>query len=445
MAVDAHDVTIRLTMNEHVSVLVLRLDALNPYAVRELVLRNCVLCEPAQLCTQISRCVRLRRLSCVGCALQPSRLVKLMLELQYLQHLELSLVEDSDVVVDSEIDRMRSIAPQMWGRHPVPQPPSPCRRLHEDLDRLETFTFTSEPPASVPFPYGSDRSLTFTNCAAVCANVRRDTPHDWWSCVELRQLELGRDRALILPSQLVTFAAGEFMAETPLQEARQLHSWQRVRELCILLLPEEPDILVYPKAGAVCRRLPPCWFPKQSSVRTLALACPNLRDLDVRVVTRGGFLRCSACNALNRALSFQEPSDEATRLPTSVARLTLSDVTYRVLLCIEHLPIENEHFQASLSRMTSLQHLCLLTSMLVSDAEALECVLDSAARSFQLKCVHIHYRRDTDLAEQRVTWLKRQQGEVHLLRGGPCFSCCSTATFIGLVKPVNRDCEADFN
>ncbi|KAL1477503.1 hypothetical protein MTO96_035685 [Rhipicephalus appendiculatus] len=114
-------------------------------------------------------------------------------------------------------------------------------------------------------------------------------------------------------------------------------------------------------------------------------------------------------------------------------------------LVLQHqdLPIDDEHFQANLSRMTSLQHLCLLTSMLVSDAEASECVRDTVAHSFQLKCLHIHYRRDTDGFEQRITWLKRLQGEVQLLRGGPCFACCSTATFIGLVKPVNRDCEAD--
>ncbi|KAL1483122.1 hypothetical protein MTO96_002191 [Rhipicephalus appendiculatus] len=572
MALKAHDVTVSLGMNEHASILDLRLDALNPYAVRELVLTNCVLCEPAELCAQISRCVRLRRLSCVGCALQPSQLLMLMLELQYLQHLELSLVEDSDVVVDSEIDSMRSIAPHMWGviryhslrrlyvevggdrsfdllwellvfcpnlielhvhfvRGSFANALEQCSRLHEQLDRLETFTFTSELSASVQFPYGPDQSLTFTNCAAVCANVRRDRPHDWWSCVALSQLELGCDRVVILPSQLVTFAAGELMTGTPSQEPRQLHSWQRVRELCILLLPERPNILVYPKAGAVYRRylealffslvnvvelnvnsfhfrldvnlegllrdtrlghrllalsVPPCWFPKQSSMRTLALACPNLRDLDVRVVTRGGLLHCASCNVLHSALSFQEPSDGATLLPTSVARLTLSDVSYQVLLwyfeyygaaatlrlaewrfvCCEqydrlfgllgkcaavrclvlqhqHLPIDSKIFQASLSRMTNLQHLCLLTSIQFSDAEASECVRDSVARSLQLKFLHIHYRRDTDDSEQRVTWLDRLEGEVQLLQGGPCVSCCSTATFIGLVKPVNRDCEAD--
>ncbi|KAL1434454.1 hypothetical protein MTO96_011551 [Rhipicephalus appendiculatus] len=439
----------------------------------------------------------------------------LMLELQYLQHLELSLVEDSDVVVDSEIDSMRSIAPQMqdviryhslrrlyvevggdrsfellWEllvfcpnlielhvhfvRGSFANALAQCRRLHEQLDRLETFTFTSELPASVQFPYEPDQSLTFTNGAAVCANVRHDRSHDWWSCVKLRQLVRIRDRSIILPSQLVAFACGDSMPGGVLvggEPATQLGS--RPRTL-------SPAFTRGALHGVV-----PEGARRQSSVRTLPIACPNLKDLDVRVVTRN-YLRCSSCHyLLKRTVSVQEPSNAAVSSPTSITRLTLCDVPCQVLLfyvqyygaattlrlaewcfvdspqyshlfgllgncaalrCLvlqhQDLPINDQHLQASLSRLTSLQHLCLLTSMLVSDADASQCVLDSVARSFQLKCLHIHYRRDTDSLEQRVTWLTRGQGE-DLSRDGPCFACCSTATFIGLVKPVNRDCEAD--
>ncbi|KAL1477504.1 hypothetical protein MTO96_035686 [Rhipicephalus appendiculatus] len=327
-------------MNEHVSLLVHRLDEQNPYTVRELVLRNCVLREPAELCAQISRCVRLRRLSCVACALQPSQLLKLTLELQYLQHLELSLVEVSELVVDHEIHSMRSMAPHMWAvmryhslrrlyvevggdrnfdllwellvfcpnlielhvhfvRGSFANALAQCRRLHELLDRLETFTFTSELPASVQFPYSPDQSSTFTNCAAVCANVRRDRPHDWWSCVALSQLELGCDRALILPSQLVTFGAGEIMAETPLWEATRLNNWARVCELCILLLPERPDILVYPKARAPCRgHLEALFF---SLVNVVEL---NVSSFHVHLdVDLGGLLRGTRLGRLLLALS----------------------------------------------------------------------------------------------------------------------------------------------
>ncbi|KAL1439125.1 hypothetical protein MTO96_047580 [Rhipicephalus appendiculatus] len=56
------------------------------------------------------------------------------------------------------------------------------------------------------------------------------------------------------------------------------------------------------------------------------------------------------------------------------------------------------------------------------------------SRMRQLKCVHLHYHVcDT---ERRVTWLRGQQDGGSLYRDRPCISCCSTATFIGLVKPV---------
>ncbi|KAH7943168.1 hypothetical protein HPB52_005957 [Rhipicephalus sanguineus] len=542
MAVSSNEVTVRLSMNEVVYDLVQRLGALNPYAVSELVLRNCLQCEPAALCEQIGRCVRLRRLSSVACALQPSKLVKLMLQrLRYLEKLELSLVHDSEAVGgDRNFELLWELlvfCPNLTELHvhfvrgTFSSALVQCHRIHEQLDRLETFTFTSEMPASVPLPYGPDPSLAFANCATLCANVCHDKPHDWWSCVELSRLVLSRDRVLILPSQLVAFAVGDFTAGMSFQEASRRHSWARVRKLCLLLLPPEPSVVWYPTAGAKCRdylerfsfaldsivelnvssfhfrldvdlrkllrdtplgrRLlalsaPPCWFPRSSSVRGLPLGCPNLRDLDVRVVSPGGHLRCASChNLLFRTDAVQEPSDAATSSTTSIARLTLCDVPYEVLpwylecyraaatlrlaewrlvgsppfghlcgllgecvaircLVLQHrdLPINDQHLQASLSRMTSLQHLCLLTSTRVSDMNVLNCVRDSVSRAAQLKCVHIHYKRDTDGWDQRVTWLNRRQGEV-LLQEGPCFACCSTATFIGLVKPVNRDCEVD--
>ncbi|KAL1471325.1 hypothetical protein MTO96_040006 [Rhipicephalus appendiculatus] len=112
-------------------------------------------------------------------------------------------------------------------------------------------------------------------------------------------------------------------------------------------------------------------------------------------------------------------------------------------LVLQHpeLPINDEHLQASLYRMKSLQHLCLLTSMVVSEKNASKCLYESAARATQLKCVHIHYKHESEDSEQRVTWLQRRYEDLY--RNRPCFACCSTATFIGLVKPVNRDCEAD--
>ncbi|KAL1430735.1 hypothetical protein MTO96_002338 [Rhipicephalus appendiculatus] len=571
MALSANDVTVRLGMNEEVSDLVRQLDARDPFAVSHLVLTNCVLCDPAELCEQISRCVRLRRLTCVACTLQPSILLKLMLErLQYLQQLDFSLVEDSDVVVGSEINSMRVMAPQMWGaiqyhslrrlyvevgndrnfellwellvfcpklielhvhlvRGNFTNALAWCSRFHDQLEQLEAFTFTSELPAYVPFPYVPDPPSTFKQCAAVCANVRHDKSHDWWSCVKLRDSVLSQDQSLILPSQLVAFASGGSMPDASSWEASHGHRWARVCKLCLLLLPERPTMVTIPRARCACRgylealflaldsivelnvssfhvevgvdlnrllqetplgsrllalSIPPCWFPQQSSVRTLPTVCPSLRDLDVRVGTRG-FLRCASCqNLFNSTVPVQEPSNAALSLSKNITRLTLCDMPYLVLLsyfqcyravttlrlagwrfvegpqyghlflllgkcgairCFvlqhEDLPINDQHFQASLSHMTSLQHLCLLTSMQLSDDDASQCAHASIGRSTRLKCVHIHYRRRNGGLERRFTWLNRGQGEI-LLREGPCFACCSTATFIGLVKPVNRDCEA---
>ncbi|XP_049273874.1 uncharacterized protein LOC119400015 [Rhipicephalus sanguineus] len=95
----------------------------------------------------------------------------------------------------------------------------------------------------------------------------------------------------------------------------------------------------------------------------------------------------------------------------------------------------------SLSRMTSLRHLCLLTWMLVSNSIVVSFVRQIIARAAQLECVHIHCVPPDDRREQRVSWLRGRQREVRF-QESPCFACCSTATFIGLVKPVNRDCES---
>nr|XP_037286815.1 uncharacterized protein LOC119179799 [Rhipicephalus microplus] len=403
-----------------------------------------------------------------------------------------------------------------------------CKCLHDQLEQLETFTFTSEVPPYVPFRHAPDESPTFTNCAAVCANVRHDRVHDWWSCVELKQLVLGRDRPLILPSQLAAFVSSDSMPGKSEWEVSQRHSWARVRELCLLLLPGQPAS-VYPRALGSNRdylqsmflaldsitelnvssfhfhlgvdltglfqgtplgsrllalSLPPCWFPRQSSVRTLLSSCPKLRDLDVRFVSRGSWT-CASCHGLlNMRVSVQEPPSAATSSCTSVTRLALCDVPYPVLLsyfrycgavttlrlaewrCAEglhfghlfgllekfeavrclvlqrgDLPIDDQSLQDCLSRMPRLQHLCLLTWMKVLDSVASQSAHHFFAGSTQLKCVHMHHTNRSDGSERRLTWLKRGQDEV-LLQEGPCFACCSTATFIGLVKPVNRDCEA---
>ncbi|KAH7943543.1 hypothetical protein HPB52_009199 [Rhipicephalus sanguineus] len=569
MALSANDVTVRLSMNEGVSELVQRLDALSPDTVSELVLRNCRIRDTANLCKQIARCVGLRCLSCVACTIPPSQLIKFTLvQLQHLEHLELSLFEDSKAAVSRERKKVRRIVSEMRAvavthtlrrvyvevggdhnfrllrrllntclnvtelhvhlvRGTFSKALKKCQRLHKKRLQLEVFVFTSELPASAKMTYKTDPSSLFENCATICANVRRKRSDDSWSCAELGHLVRSSDRAHNLPSQVVVFAVSD-LTVTSLREETHGHLWKNVRELCILLLPEDPSSVLYPKAGPAHREglvqlslvldciaelnvssfhfrpdvsldrllqksplghrllalsAPPCWFQSQSSVRMLTISCPNLSDLDVRVISRGGLLSCDTChNLLFNTGAVQESSDAATLLSTSIVRLTLCEVPYNVqlwffqyygaavtlrvsewrfvgspqyghlcelfhkcgairCLLLQHhdLPINEEHLQASLSRLTSLQHLCLLTSMKVSDDDASKFVRDFVAQSAQLKCLHLHYRKRS--SEQRVTWLRNQ--EQVSLRQGPCFACCSTATFIGLAKPVNRDCVAD--
>ncbi|KAL3236867.1 hypothetical protein MRX96_022122 [Rhipicephalus microplus] len=430
MAVNANSGTVRLTMKGELSDLVQQLDSLNPDDVSEL----------------------------------PSALLKLMLErLKYLQQLELSLVQDTQASVDYEIDNICLIGPQMcdviryhslrrlyvevggdhnfellsvllvfcpnitelhvhFVRGTFSNGLAKCQQLHEQFGRLETFTFTSEVPDSVPLPNQPDPLLTFANYAAICGNVCHDKSHHWWSCVELGRLA---------------------------RRGESGHSWTRVRKLCLLLLPQWYSKVTYPRATLVsghhlggffstlenvvelnvssfhCHQdvipdtllhdsrlgsrllalsVPPCWFPTQSSVRRLLLSCPILRDLGLfsDILAKFIALRC-------------------------------------LVLQNEDLPLNDQHFMASLSLMPILEHLCLLTSTLISDAEASQCVRAYIGRSAQLKCAHVHYGLP-DAAQRRITALNGPRGVV-LLRRGPCFACCSTATFIGLVKPINRDCE----
>ncbi|KAH8037060.1 hypothetical protein HPB51_008484 [Rhipicephalus microplus] len=227
---------------------------------------------------------------------------------------------------------------------------------------------------------------------------------------------------------------------------------------------------------------PPCAFRSQSAVRRLEASCPNLLNLDVRIQRLQGHFRCASCELLI--------SEEWTMQPWSIpgafyyrfkgiARLTLCDVSSEALLwflecygaavvlrlsnwrhfdilhfgrlcehlgvndsirCLviqhDNLPINDERLQVSLSLMTSLRHLCLLTLMPVNNTDVLLYLDQILGRARQLDCVHIHYRPGTNRSEQRVTWLRRGQDGV-LSRGGPCFGCCSTATFVGMVKPVS--------
>ncbi|KAH7943159.1 uncharacterized protein LOC119400010 isoform X2 [Rhipicephalus sanguineus] len=540
----------------------------NPDAIVDLGVTNCFCSEWLELRALISRFAGLRRLRCVACAIEPSQLLLLTLErLPNLEELELSLVQEA--VVDSEISKVRGTASQKQGvalaqslrrlyvevggdrnfellrellnfylnltelhvhlvRGSFPNSLSQCRRLREELVKLERFAFTSELPVSVPFPNEMDPPSAFANRASICGNVRHRRSDDWWSCVELNHLAYGSCRALTLPSQLAVVAvsaADDTLAES-FRLAGRRNVWVHVRQLCLLMLPPVASIEFYPTTAAASRgclgqffsvalehvvelnlnsfhfrsdldlikllpkgtlrRLqalsaPPCGFPSQSAVRRLPTRCPNLRELDVRIDTRGGQFRCGSCELL-QLNAIPSKARVPSVVHSGIARLTVCHVPAHVLLwyakccpaavtvrladwpgdagglkydflapltggnspvrCLvlrhKYLPIRDPHLQASLARLTNLQHLCLLTSARVTYAGAWKFVLDVTARMRQLKCLHLHYVCDT---ERRVTWVRGRQYGGAPFRDSPCFACCSTATFIGLVKPVNRDCE----
>ncbi|KAL3207934.1 hypothetical protein MRX96_039358 [Rhipicephalus microplus] len=538
-----------LRMDEDVSVLVKQINALNPRVISELVLSDCVICEPGELCAQISRCERLRRLSCVGCVLQPGKLLKLMLEeLRYLQRLELSLVQDFDWAIDSEINSMRALALQRWDlirydslrrlyvevggdrnfdllwellvfcpnltelhihfvRGCSANALEQCSRLHDQLEKLEVFTLTSERPAYVPSLYGT---CTMVDVPELRGCLWQRPSRQATPVVELRRTRTHRTRARTNRS----FFRHSWSCLSPVTKCRGSPSGRRAsgttglayvncaccfyrgqphhraeRQLISLSPRCRPDGAFpgYPAGEPPAGTLSATVLVSEAGLcADAAIVLPQTEgDLDVRFVTRGP-LRCASCVRLANTLSLQEPSKVTTYSSTSnnVTRITLHGVPYAVLLSyfrycgaattlrlalwrwerpqydrlfvllgkftavrcllLQHgnLPIDDQHFLASLSRMTNLQHLCLLTCVTAWDTVASQCAHDFITRSTRLKCVHMHYTNRHDGLERRLTWLNRGHGEV-LLRAGSCFSCCSTATFIGLVKPVNRDCEAD--
>ncbi|KAL1483235.1 hypothetical protein MTO96_033335 [Rhipicephalus appendiculatus] len=375
--------TVRLGMNEGGDDLVRRLDALNPETVSELVLSNCVVGEPAQLYTQVRRCVNLRRLRCVACPLQPSQLLQLMLErLQHLEHLELSLVEDSESSVRSETNSVRLIASQKRDfavthslrrlyvevgggdrnlellrellascfnltelhvhlvRGNFSNALSECRRFHDDHVKLETFTLTSEVP--VPFPYEPDLSSAFKNCATICANVRHNKSGDWWSCVELDELAYSPDR--VLPSPVVVVALITDTTGESFHLASRRNCWARVRELCLMLLPLAPSMKFYPTAGSAYSGNLRRFFSVAlehvvelnltfSAAQRLLTVCSDLRELDVRIDKRGGEFKCRSCEPLLNKGAFQSPPNGAPLVVRSgVAKLTVCDVPAHVQL-----------------------------------------------------------------------------------------------------------------
>ncbi|XP_054925402.2 uncharacterized protein [Dermacentor andersoni] len=556
--------------HQGLSSLVEKLEAVKSVAtIRSLDFTNCILLEPNELPLHIGKCTGLRCLHCVACPLRPSDLLGLMLRrLPHLKEVEFSLVAETDV--DSEIREVHNTASQVPGalarnlRRMYAEVSgdlnfkllsallSYCPKLDElrvHLVRgnclnallecnailgqgvnLETFTFSSEVPASnqrLP-----PTALDFTSCAAVCANVSYQRSSNMWNCVLLRDLAVGYTNPIHLPQQLVLVAVHHAEGFTPewFSLAGFGHFWKNVRQLCLLLFPAQPSDGVYATAGAVYRdslrdfisvklqqvvelnisafhfgpdldltallqdgslkhlqslSATPCGLRRPSALRYIAQNCPNFKELDVRIRRQGSFVWCAICEVefYNNPKDMPGMQDGGPMFHNALARLTLSDVhgpmslwfietcpavsvrlsdcpspsltDYPYLgrllarnsslscLVLRHdaLPIDEACLMETTSRIASLQYLCLLSAARILDNDAEVCVRTfSDSLKPHIKCVHVHYQNSTDGIEKRITWMKQfraPSGGV-LVRDGPCFYC-STATFIGLAKPLYRD------
>nr|XP_054925404.1 uncharacterized protein LOC129384209 [Dermacentor andersoni] len=230
----------------------------------------------------------------------------------------------------------------------------------------------------------------------------------------------------------------------------------------------------------------PCGLRRPSALRRLAQNCTEFKELDVRIDRRGSFVRCTVCEGefYLDPKDMPQMQDGTPMFHNALVRLTLSDVHGRISLwlietcpalsvrlsdcpnpshpdypslgqllarngslsCLvlrhDALPFGEACLLRNICGIGRLQYLCLLSAAPLQDNDAEESMLTySDSLKPRIKCVHVHYRSSTDGIEKRITWMRRAGAPTGgvLVRGGPCFIYCSTATFIGLSKPLNRD------
>ncbi|KAL3203547.1 hypothetical protein MRX96_011917 [Rhipicephalus microplus] len=122
----------------------------------------------------------------------------------------------------------------------------------------------------------------------------------------------------------------------------------------------------------------------------------------------------------------------------------LADSTGTSCLILQHhlFRLDDVDLLTNVRRLADLRYLYLLSETPLSPTAALIAVTNACQSLPQLKCLHVHYQDVTDSAILKtITWLRGPrgvQGDHRVVQDGPCFQACSTATFIGLVKPLNR-------
>ncbi|XP_049273905.1 uncharacterized protein LOC125756161 [Rhipicephalus sanguineus] len=230
----------------------------------------------------------------------------------------------------------------------------------------------------------------------------------------------------------------------------------------------------------------PCGLRRLSALRLLAQHCQDFTELDVRYEKKGGVVRCAGCEAdvpLDPDAPTRVPGgsvgfrNRLVRLtvcgvrfpvglhfiecsgPTTMVRLSgcsdlsnqhcthlaklLSERSAPICLVLRHgcLQIHDASMVANLSSVQSLLYLYLLSTVAYPDEVAESCFLALRTTLNRLRYLHFHYL-SLNGVDRSLTWLRSEddpQDGGELLRNAPCFQCCSTATFIGLAKPMNRE------
>ncbi|XP_070377666.1 uncharacterized protein [Dermacentor albipictus] len=401
--------TVRLPANATLTIHELLNGIENAAATHEFDSTNCIFADRNILPAWIGSCSNLRILRCVGCPIP----LKNLLWLLHKRLVQLEVLEFSLVLSHAEADDVTRTVRQRLSRTPVTLARS-LRRVYTEVGgdvntvllcsllrfcpnvtelhvhvlngsfrrcvvqvdkifasgpQLERFTFSSDIPPKLEFvPF---EITPFIRQSFVCANV--NSSRDSSSCVWMRDLTQALARR-VLPSQLVlVFTPGADVLSATISAAVERHFWMAVRNLCLVLLPEQsfsavPEAIAdsaclsglrefFPvvryvvelnvssfhfsqdldltkllqDAGLVFLQAlstPPCGLRQPRAAWRLAHAFRRLVDLDVRVERRGYFLRCTLCQ-----LEFRlDPADMAdlhvayTESRRNLRRLTLSGI-----------------------------------------------------------------------------------------------------------------------
>ncbi|KAH6940764.1 hypothetical protein HPB50_006474 [Hyalomma asiaticum] len=429
-----------------------------------------------------------------------------------------------------------------------------CWRLWQSNKHLRSFSFTSEVPS--PAQLFPNRYAGFMELAALCGNVLSTrTPHDSWNCFTLNELAKplrpGRELRPRTTSRHVQAGIATVVAipssiqrESTVRDAGAEDVWTDVRNLCIVLLCPF-NCAHYPCANVTYRdaladflrnfrtihesgeyehltelnvnsfhcdadldmtevlfdaglttlralSVSPCGVRREGAWQRLALVCPCLNDLDVRVYS--DVLQCRFCQE-----DLQLTSRDAAELSVGHGggRLTFVGVRRFVSLLflghcnVRELRLGGKHFVVpeqlvgalvfnerlrclvldydsmkldavlykNLQRLHKLRLLCLRSGA-YHDTLGIRFYIQSLGSSMEhLKVLHVHYI-DSLGASERLTWVRRagtipEQRPLGswlppetwlcgcVIDDAPCV-ICTMQTFIGLVKPKYRDVHTKF-